>query len=86
LQSGIILIYTQVAGSGNTSLNGAIMYVCVCSAVTDRQIHEAVDHGASSLCDVQNRLPVGMCCGRCQETARACVDEYILSGRRKNAA
>ena len=37
------------------------MYVCVCSAVTDRQIHEAVDHGAATLCDVQSRLPVGMC-------------------------
>jgi bacterioferritin-associated ferredoxin len=62
------------------------MYVCVCSAVTDRQIHEAVDRGASSLFDVQSRLPVGMCCGRCQETAKAMVDEYVLSSRRKNAA
>jgi bacterioferritin-associated ferredoxin len=63
-----------------------MMYVCVCSAVTDRQIHEAIDHGAASLCDVQSRLPVGMCCGRCQETAKALVDEYVLSSRRKNAA
>ncbi len=62
------------------------MYVCVCSAVTDRQIHEAVDHGAVSLCDVQSRLPVGMCCGRCQETAKATIDEYVLSSRRKSAA
>ncbi len=62
------------------------MYVCVCSAITDRQIHEAVDHGAQSLCDVQSRLPVGMCCGRCQETAKATIDEYVLSGRSKNAA
>jgi bacterioferritin-associated ferredoxin len=62
------------------------MYVCVCSAVTDRQIHEAVDRGASSLCDVQSHLPVGMCCGRCQETAKAMVDEYVLSSRRKCVA
>jgi bacterioferritin-associated ferredoxin len=64
---------------------GAIMYVCVCSAVTDRQIHEAVDLGAASLCDVQARLPVGMCCGRCQVTAKAVVDEYLSSRRNKAA-
>ncbi len=40
----------------------------------------------ASLCEVQSRLPVGMCCGRCQETAKAVVDEYVLSSRRKNAA
>jgi bacterioferritin-associated ferredoxin len=79
----MIRIYTLVAGSA--SGNGAIMYVCVCSAVTDRQIHEAVDHGAASLCDVQSRLPVGMCCGRCQVTAQAVVDDYVRSSR-KNAA
>jgi bacterioferritin-associated ferredoxin len=61
-----------------------MMYVCVCSAVTDRQIHEAVDRGAASLGDVQARLPVGMCCGRCQVTAQSVVDEYLSS--RKKAA
>jgi bacterioferritin-associated ferredoxin len=53
------------------------MYVCVCSAVTDRDIHEAVDRGASCLSDVQCHLPVGACCGRCQDTARMVVDEYL---------
>jgi bacterioferritin-associated ferredoxin len=61
-----------------------MMYVCVCSAVTDRQIHEAVDRGAASLGDVQARLPVGMCCGRCQVNAQSVVDEYLSS--RKQAA
>jgi bacterioferritin-associated ferredoxin len=61
-----------------------MMYVCVCNAVTDRQIHEAVDRGAASLGDVQARLPVGMCCGCCQGTAKAVVDEYL--SRRKKAA
>jgi bacterioferritin-associated ferredoxin len=60
------------------------MYVCVCSAVTDKDIRKAVDRGACSLLDVQNELPVGACCGRC-DTAKSVVDEY-LSARRRDTA
>ncbi len=52
------------------------MYVCVCHAVTDREIREEVDRGACSLFDVQCRLPVGSCCGRCEDTAREVIDEH----------
>lgn len=55
------------------------MYVCVCHAVTDEDIRKAVDRGACSLLDVQNQLPVASCCGRCEETARGVVDEYLSS-------
>jgi bacterioferritin-associated ferredoxin len=61
------------------------MYVCVCSAVTDKDIRKAVDRGACSLLDVQNELPVGACCGRCADTAKSVVDEY-LSARRRDTA
>ena len=57
------------------------MYVCVCHAVTDKDICKVVDRGACSLFDVQNELPVGSGCGRCEDTARSVVDEY-LSARR----
>jgi bacterioferritin-associated ferredoxin len=61
--------------------DGVTMYVCVCHAVTDKDIRKAVDRGASSLFDVQNELPVGSCCGRCEQTAQGVVDEH-LSRRR----
>jgi bacterioferritin-associated ferredoxin len=54
-----------------------LMYVCVCAAVTDREIRSAVDGGAASLADVQSALPVGMCCGRCEDVARGVVEEYL---------
>jgi bacterioferritin-associated ferredoxin len=55
------------------------MYVCVCHAVTDGQIREAVDSGARSLFDVQCSLPVGSCCGSCQDSASQVVDEHLRS-------
>jgi bacterioferritin-associated ferredoxin len=62
------------------------MYVCVCHAVTDRDIRQAVDGGACSLPDVQSTLPVGGCCGRCQETAQQVVDQYLQARRHDRAA
>jgi bacterioferritin-associated ferredoxin len=53
------------------------MYVCICNAVTDRDIRRVVDKGARSLFEVQCHLPVGSCCGRCQDEARNVVDEHL---------
>src|SRR5450756_1391411 len=55
------------------------MYVCVCHAVTDRDIRKAVDRGARSLFDVQNELPVGSCCGSCEDTAESVVHEHMAA-------
>ena len=51
------------------------MYVCVCHAVTDRQIREAALQGASSLKDLRRELGVTTDCGRCASCARACLRE-----------
>ncbi|MFZ2266791.1 MAG: (2Fe-2S)-binding protein [Azonexus sp.] len=51
------------------------MYVCVCQAVTDRQIREAARDGARTLKDLRRDLGVTRDCGRCASCARACLDE-----------
>lgn len=51
------------------------MYVCVCHAVTERQVRTAVEAGARSLGDLRERLCVGQTCGRCAESARAVLQE-----------
>ncbi|MCX8747491.1 MULTISPECIES: (2Fe-2S)-binding protein [Snodgrassella] len=45
------------------------MYVCLCNAITDRQIKETVAAGASSLTDLQAQLGVATCCGCCADLA-----------------
>lgn len=46
------------------------MYVCICNAVTDKDIIQAAENGASSLKDLRNELNVATCCGRCATCAR----------------
>lgn len=45
------------------------MYVCLCNAITDRQIKDTVAAGASSLTDLQAQLGVATCCGCCADVA-----------------
>jgi bacterioferritin-associated ferredoxin len=56
------------------------MYVCVCHGITERQIRRAIDQGASSLAEIQQVLPVGGCCGRCEDSARDVIREYADQG------
>ena len=62
------------------------MYICLCHAISDRQIREAVDQGAGSLFEVQMRLPVASCCGRCEDSAREVIESHIESANRPVAA
>ena len=62
------------------------MYICVCHAISDRQIREVVDRGAESLCEVQAYLPVASCCGRCEDSAREVIESHVESAGRAVAA
>ncbi|XID75181.1 bacterioferritin-associated ferredoxin [Alkanindiges sp. WGS2144] len=53
------------------------MYVCLCRAVTDRQIRASVENGASSFRDVRDELDIGTCCGRCVPEARELIDQNL---------
>lgn len=46
------------------------MYVCVCNAVTERDIGQAIATGCGSLRELRESLGVGACCGRCNNCAR----------------
>ncbi|QID16841.1 (2Fe-2S)-binding protein [Nitrogeniibacter mangrovi] len=50
------------------------MYVCVCNAVTERDIEHAARNGARRMRDLRGCLGVGADCGACACHAKACLD------------
>ena len=53
------------------------MYVCVCNAVTDRDIGSAVADGCCSMKELREQLGVGTCCGRCTGCARDVLHQSL---------
>ncbi|GGW59606.1 bacterioferritin-associated ferredoxin [Alishewanella tabrizica] len=41
------------------------MFVCICKAVSDKAIKQAIAEGADSIRDLKARLGVGSQCGKC---------------------
>ncbi|MBI5330781.1 MAG: (2Fe-2S)-binding protein [Betaproteobacteria bacterium] len=51
------------------------MYVCICQAVTERQVREAVEKGVSNLRGLREHLGVAADCGRCARCAHGILKE-----------
>ena len=59
------------------------MYVCVCNAITDKQIRAAAEGGTTDLWALQAELGVASGCGSCKEVAAEILAEYRRArGRR----
>ena len=54
------------------------MYVCVCNAITDKQIRRAARNGVSTLYELRGTLGVAAGCGSCARTAEDILDEELL--------
>lgn len=52
------------------------MYVCLCMAVRDRDILDAVTEGARTLDEVVRLTGAGTVCGVCQPTVEALVESF----------
>jgi bacterioferritin-associated ferredoxin len=52
------------------------MYVCICNAITDKQIRRAAASGVKDLCGLQAELGVAAGCGSCGEVASEILAEY----------
>ncbi|MDX1453711.1 MAG: bacterioferritin-associated ferredoxin [Oleiphilaceae bacterium] len=53
------------------------MYVCLCKAVTDHQIHDAVAEGCDTMRGLQRELGVASCCGKCAPCAREVLNDAL---------
>jgi bacterioferritin-associated ferredoxin len=45
------------------------MYICICNAITQRQVEECARSGAASVEELTSQLGVGAGCGRCRDCA-----------------
>ena len=55
------------------------MYVCLCHGIRDRDLEQAVEHGAHSFEELQARTGVASCCRTCERTARELLDSALAS-------
>jgi bacterioferritin-associated ferredoxin len=51
------------------------MYICICNAVTERQVKECARAGARTLEALALELGVGAGCGRCRDCAARVLEE-----------
>lgn len=51
------------------------MYVCICHAVTESQIHQAVRDGTTKFTELRSKLGVSSECGLCASCAKQCLKE-----------
>jgi bacterioferritin-associated ferredoxin len=64
---------------------GRIMYVCVCQAVTERQVREAVKDGVTSMRGLREHLGVAAECGRCARCAHGILKECQGCGQENDS-
>ena len=53
------------------------MYICLCKAVTDKDIHRAVSNGANTMRCIRQLNGVGSQCGRCVGHAKEVLGEAL---------
>lgn len=53
------------------------MYICLCKAITDTQIREAVANGATRFGQVRQELGLASQCGKCGLLAREVFDQSM---------
>jgi bacterioferritin-associated ferredoxin len=51
------------------------MYICICNAITERDVRECARRGCGSLDQLSVELGVGTGCGRCRLAAKEILDE-----------
>jgi bacterioferritin-associated ferredoxin len=53
------------------------MYVCVCKAVCDKRVREAIEAGAQTVGAVGRACGAGTDCGSCQDAIACLIDEHV---------
>jgi bacterioferritin-associated ferredoxin len=51
------------------------VFACICRAVTDDEVRDAVDRGATTVARVARQTRAGTGCGTCHERLRDLIEE-----------
>ena len=51
------------------------MYICICNAVTERQVRECAERGVNTLDQLAIDTGLGIGCGRCKEFASDLLED-----------
>jgi bacterioferritin-associated ferredoxin len=55
------------------------MYVCLCNAVTDKEIKEAVlKDGVGNIRDLRDKMTIANQCGKCSQLTQSIIDSTIV--------
>ena len=57
------------------------MFICVCNAITDREIREHAAGGVRTLEELRMRTGCSDCCGQCADEAEAILNSIRHQGR-----
>jgi bacterioferritin-associated ferredoxin len=58
------------------------MYVCICNAVTDSDIRNAVDDGVRNFKQLSRATDCGKSCGCCKEMAVDILQQTLINNRK----
>ncbi len=55
------------------------MYLCICKAVSDQQIRQAIREGVRTVGEISTRFGAGTECGKCLESISEYVDACLAA-------
>ncbi|WP_371374991.1 bacterioferritin-associated ferredoxin [Thalassotalea aquiviva] len=55
------------------------MFVCICHAITEKDIENAVANGAGSMKALREQLNVASQCGKCSQFAKSVLDNHLFN-------
>ncbi len=54
------------------------MYICLCRAITDDEIKQAISSGSNCVEALQHELGVSTQCGQCLESVQEILHQYLM--------
>ena len=52
------------------------MYICICNQVTEAQLRDEIDRGATTVRQLRESVGVTSQCGKCGSCVKSCIKEH----------